>query len=154
MKVTVVAVGRVKGAVEPALSEFRHRAARYWRLEVEEVREGRGDDASAVTEEEGRRLLDRVPEDTELWALTRHGTGITSRGLAAHLERLSVRSAPGITFVIGGAYGMAPDILDGADRRLALSPMTLPHDLARLVLLEQLYRAGTIRRNEPYHKGS
>lgn len=154
MNVTVVAVGSAKGAVEPAVSEFRRRASRYWKLDVVDVREASGDRPSAVKEEEARRVLAKIPEPTELWALTRRGKGITSRGLAAHLQELAVRSAPGITFVIGGAYGIGSDILQRADRRLALSPMTLPHDLARLILLEQLYRAGTIRRNEPYHKGS
>ena len=154
MKLTVLAVGRVKGPLEPAVREYRARASRYWTLEITEVGEGRGDDPGDVMRREAEALLDRIPEGTRVWALTRQGTGITSRGLASYLESLAVGSSPGLTFVLGGAHGLDGRILERADRRLSLSPMTLPHDLARLLLLEQLYRAGTIRRNEPYHKGS
>lgn len=154
MKITVLAVGRVKGPLAPAVREFRERAERYWSLEVVEVGEGGGSRPAAVLESEAEALLARIPDAAAVWALTRSGTGITSRGLASYLESLAVASASGVTFVLGGAHGLGDRILRKADRRLALSPMTLPHDLARLILLEQLYRAGTIRRNEPYHKGS
>lgn len=154
MKLTLRCVGGVKGPLAPAVREFRDRASRYWDLDVTEVAEGRGDRPAPVMEEEAHRLLDGMPKDPVVWALTRAGKGITSRGLASYLESLAVGGSPGVTFLLGGAYGLAADVLDRADRRLSLSPMTLPHDLARLVLLEQLYRAGTIRRNEPYHKGS
>lgn len=154
MKVTVIAVGRVKGPLSPAVRDFQERASRYWSVDVVEVDEGRGEDPDDVRSDEARRLLSRIPDETELWALTRKGKGITSRGLAFYLEALAVRGAPGIAFVLGGAHGLGEALLERAGRRLSLSPMTLPHDLARLVLVEQLYRAGTIRRNEPYHKGS
>lgn len=154
MKVNVLAVGRIKGTVAPAVQECTRRASRYWKLEVMELTEGHGAEDREVMADEGRRILGRVKAEHRLWALTRKGKGVTSRGLASVLESLAVGAHPGITFVIGGAHGLDPAVLAKADRKLSLSPMTLPHDMARLLLLEQLYRAGTIRRNEPYHKGS
>lgn len=154
MKITILAVGKIKGAVAPAVQEFTRRASRYWKLEVVELSEGQGGGREEVMAAEGRRILEHVGSDQRLWALTRKGTGITSRGLASVLESLAVGAHPGIAFVIGGAHGLDSAVLAKADRKLSLSPMTLPHDMARLFLLEQLYRAGTIRRNEPYHKGS
>ena len=86
-------------------------------------------------------------------ALTRTGRAWDSLELADYLGRLAAAGHPGPAFLIGGAYGLAEEALRAARHRLSLSAMTLPHDLARLVLAEQLYRAGTIRRGEPYHKG-
>ncbi len=102
---------------------------------------------------EAGRLLAHVPDELELIALTRGGKGMGSAELSGYLQELAVRSSAGAAFVIGGAHGLARDILTKARRRLSLSAMTLPHEVARLVLAEQLYRAGTIARGEPYHKG-
>lgn len=154
MTITILAVGGARGPLAPAIRKYRERAGRYWKLQVTEVATGSGSAAERVMADESERLLDAAPDRGRLWALTRRGKGITSTGLASHLEKLAVAASPGITFVIGGAHGLGREVLDRADHRLSLSPLTLPHDLARLVLLEQLYRAGTIRRNEPYHKGS
>ncbi len=157
MKVSILAVGRVRGVLAPAVREFEERAGRYWKLEVTEVEAGAGRgggrDPQDVQRSEGRRLMARVTEGSETWALTREGKGMSSRALAATLGRMAVEASPGVTFLIGGAYGLDSGVIDGADRKLSLSPMTLPHEMARLVLAEQLYRAGTILRNEPYHKG-
>lgn len=154
MKVGILAVGRIKGPLVPAVEDFEARASKYWKMDVREIGEGTAGQRDEVMAEEGERILERIEEGTLVWALTRTGTGITSRGLASRLESLAVAGHPGITFLLGGAFGLSPKVLARADRRLSLSPMTLPHDMARLILLEQLYRAGTIRRNEPYHKGS
>lgn len=102
---------------------------------------------------EGERLLSRVPPGVEVAALTRDGTPLSSRGLADWLQELAVGGHPGVAFLIGGAYGLHGDVLSRARRRVSLSAMTLPHEFARLVLAEQIYRAGTIARGEPYHKG-
>lgn len=157
MKLTVIAVGRVRGVLEEAVAEYEARAGRYWKLDVVEVdagAPGRDPQPDRVRDVEGERILARVPDGTALFALTREGKGLGSRALARALEEHAVRSSPGVTFVIGGAFGLGPDVLARSERRLSLSPMTLPHEMARLVLAEQLYRAGTILRGEPYHKGA
>ena len=86
-------------------------------------------------------------------ALTRTGRGMSSADLASYLDDQALHSTPEVCFVIGGAFGLGPGILNRAQKRWSLSKATLPHELARLVLAEQLYRAGTILKNEPYHKG-
>jgi 23S rRNA (pseudouridine1915-N3)-methyltransferase len=157
VNVVIVAVGRVRGPLEPAVAEYEGRAGRYWKLEVTEVgagATGRDPSPERVKEAEGERILARIPQDAEVIALTRTGKGIGSAQLANTMEELAVRSFRHVVFVLGGAYGLHARVLDRADRRLSLSPMTLPHEMARLVLAEQLYRAGTIIRGEPYHKGA
>lgn len=155
MKITIVAVGRVRGALADAVAEYESRARRYWKLEVVEVDAGASggrDDVEAVRASEEERILARLPAGVEAVALTRDGEGMGSRPLASWLGELGLRSAPGVAFVIGGAYGLGRGVLERS-RHMSLSPMTLPHEMARLVLAEQLYRAGTILRGEPYHKG-
>ena len=157
MKVLVVAVGKVRGVFEAPVDEYETRARRYWKLEVAEVdagAPGKNPDPRRVKEAEGERILERIPEGLEVVALTREGKGMGSRDLAAFLEENAVRSSPGVAFVLGGAFGLADAVLRRARARLSLSPMTLPHEMARLVLAEQLYRAGSILRGEPYHKGA
>jgi 23S rRNA (pseudouridine1915-N3)-methyltransferase len=156
VKVAVAAVGRVRGELAPAVAEYEARAARYWRFEVSEVASGLGgrrDDPDAIMAAEGERLLGRIPSGVEVAALTREGKPLSSRALADWLQALAVGGHPGVAFVIGGAYGLHDDVLARARRRVSLSAMTLPHEFARLVLAEQIYRAGTISRGEPYHKG-
>ncbi len=157
MRVVLLCVGRTRGTLAGAVGELQERAERYWNLEVVEVDEGAGGrkaDPDRVREAEAERLLARLPPELEGVALTRTGKGMTSRGLASWLQRLTVRSAPGVAFVVGGAFGLHDEVLGRCPVHLSLSPMTLPHEIARLVLTEQLYRAGSIRRGEPYHKGA
>ncbi|HEX6133927.1 MAG TPA: 23S rRNA (pseudouridine(1915)-N(3))-methyltransferase RlmH [Longimicrobiales bacterium] len=156
MKLWLITIGRAGRVLEPAIAEYESRARRYWPVEVIEVKEERvrrGADDAAVRDAEAERLLKRVPRDVELIALTRTGDAWSSARLSRHIQRSAVQSASGIAFVIGGAFGLGDSVLREAHRRMRLSTFTLPHDLARLVLLEQLYRAGTIARGEPYHKG-
>ena len=156
MKVTVLAVGEPSGLLGPAIREYEDRASRYWKLAsvvVDPEKATKGRPIQEIMAAEAERLRASVPERTEVLALTRKGKGFTSDGLAGYLNRRTVERAPGVTFVVGGAYGLHSDFLSEADRRITLSTMTLPHDMARLLLAEQLYRAGTIVRGEPYHKG-
>ena len=149
-------VGRARGSMATAIAEYEKRAARYWKLEIVEVSDrsgGRGPDPDQVRDAEAERILSRLPEGLEVVALTRESKTMGSRQLADYLEEHAVRSSQGVAFVIGGAHGLAPTVLERARRRLSLSAMTLPHEMARLVLAEQLYRAGTIIRGEPYHTG-
>jgi len=157
MKVTVIAVGKPHRLLATAIAEYEERASRYWSLDVVEVRGvkgGRGQTAVDVRRMEANRLAQRVPTGSEIVLLTRQGEHWSSENLAAYLGDLAVRGKPGVAFLIGGATGVDESELAGVNRRMALSSMTLPHELARLVLAEQLYRAGTIVRGEPYHKGA
>lgn len=153
----MVAVGRVRGPLEAPVADYEERAGRYWKLETRVVdagAAGRAPDPRRVLEAEAARILDRIPQGYSVVALTRGGRPLDSRQLAGFLEEEAVRSSPGVCFLIGGAFGLAPEVLRLAQRQVSLSPLTLPHDMARLVLAEQLYRAGTLLRGEPYHKGA
>lgn len=155
MKVWVLAVGRPRPLLRAAIEEYEQRAARYWSLESIEVRAEKavpGMPNDRVRSAESARLLERVSANAELVALTRAGEPWDSAQLAHHLQDLAVSGRPGIAFLIGGALGLSAEAVNRASRRLSLSALTLPHELARLVLTEQLYRAGTIVRGEPYHK--
>ncbi|MEX2530296.1 MAG: 23S rRNA (pseudouridine(1915)-N(3))-methyltransferase RlmH [Gemmatimonadota bacterium] len=157
MKLIVVAVGGVRGPLEAGIREYLQRASRYWKLEVVEVdagAPGRDPAPERVRREEGERITARIPADCEYWVLTREGRGLSSAEWARVLEDRALHGGRDLALVVGGAFGLDPDILRGARRRISLAHVTLPHELARLVLLEQLYRAGTILRNEPYHKGN
>lgn len=156
MKVVLVSVGRLRGALAEPVAAMEERVGRYFSFESVEVKEepaGRGRPPEQVMGEEGARLLARVPHGCEVVALDRLGRGWSSLDLSRYLEELALRSAAGAAFLIGGALGLSEAVIERADHRLSLSPLTLPHELARLVLTEQLYRAGTILRGEPYHKG-
>jgi 23S rRNA (pseudouridine1915-N3)-methyltransferase len=151
VKVRVVVVGRVRDAsLAQAVSGYEQRAARYWPLEIIEVREGTGKDPAAVKRQEGERLLERAGAGM-LVACDERGDALPSNAFAEWLQRLR-DEARDVAFVLGGAHGLDGSVIAKAHRRLTLAPFTLPHDLARLVLAEQLYRAGTIVRREPYHK--
>ena len=140
MKISAIVVGRAGAPLKDAILEYETRAGRYWKFNVIEV-----------TSE--ARLLARLPEHAQIVALTRTGQGMSSTDLADYLQDHALHSTPEVCFLIGGAFGLGPDILEQAQKRWSLSDATLPHEMARLVLAEQLYRAGTIVRNEPYHKG-
>ncbi len=157
MKVLVVAVGRVRGDLASAVGEYETRAARYWKLDVVEVEagtKGRNPDPDRVKDTEAERILSKIPPGMDVIALTRAGRSLDSRALARALETRAVNASPGVAFVLGGAFGLGETVLRRSETHLALSAMTLPHEMARLVLAEQLYRAGTILRGEPYHKGA
>lgn len=153
MKVSVVAVGKATGPLGPAISEYEERAARYWRLEVAEVRQGRGREAAAVMRSEADGIRARLRPGFDRVAVTREGRRFTSPELARWLEGVAWTPARGVHFLVGGAFGLDAGLMDECGLRLSLSSFTLPHDFARLVLAEQLYRAGTILGNQPYHKG-
>lgn len=157
MEVVIGAVGRPRTpGLKEAIREYERRAARYFRLRVVEVPAADlpDEEAHRARALEGRALLDRIPGELDLFALTHRGKGLSSRKLAAYLQELGTYALPGVAFLLGGAHGLAPQVLERARFRLSLSPMTLPHELARLLLTEQMYRAGTLIRGEPYHKGA
>jgi 23S rRNA (pseudouridine1915-N3)-methyltransferase len=155
MALHVLAVGRVRdAALRAACDEYLRRARRSFRIEIREVPEaGRAGASAAVARRiEGERLRAVLPPAAIAVPLTRAGRSFTSEQFARHCERWR-DAAREVAFIIGGAHGLADDLVGAAALPMSLSPLTLPHELARLVLLEQLYRAGTILRGEPYHKG-
>ncbi|MGH7650004.1 MAG: 23S rRNA (pseudouridine(1915)-N(3))-methyltransferase RlmH [Gemmatimonadaceae bacterium] len=154
MRVVVAAVGRPKhGEMATAIDEYERRAARYWPLEWREVREepARSRAPDEVREREGARLLEAAGSATVLVACDAEGTLMRSTEFAGWL-RGHRDDGRDVAFMIGGAYGLSDEVRRKATLLLAFARWTLPHDLARLVLAEQLYRAGTIGRGEPYHK--
>ncbi|MCU0635500.1 MAG: 23S rRNA (pseudouridine(1915)-N(3))-methyltransferase RlmH [Gemmatimonadaceae bacterium] len=154
MRFRVIAVGKPRAAfLREAIDDFATRAGRYWPLDQHEVREepSRALDESSVRRREGERLRERLPSAGLVVACDATGQAWSSEQFARWM-RTRQEAARDVSFLIGGAFGLDPALRDAADERLAVAPWTLPHDLARLVLLEQLYRAGTIVRGEPYHK--
>ena len=154
MKVSLLVIGRPRHAgLADAIRDYETRAARYWPLEVVEVKEesGKSLPPDAVREREGERLAGRLPTDAHVVACDPGGLALESESFARWL-RQQRDEARSVAFLIGGAHGLGSAILQRATRRLSLAPWTLPHEVARLVLAEQLYRAGTIVRGEPYHK--
>lgn len=154
MRLLVAVVGKPRDQhLAAAIDDYESRAARYWPLEIVEVREAsaRGSNPVGVRLREGERLRERVPPSARLVACDERGDRLTSPQFAALLGEARDR-AQDIAFVIGGAFGLSDDVRGKAVRAIQLAPWTLPHELARLVLAEQLYRAGTLIRGEPYHK--
>jgi len=141
MRYRVVAVGRVKdAALRAACDEYLARLRHYAKVEELEVK----DEA---------RVLGAIPDGSRLVALSRRGEGWSSSALAEQTARWELE-ARDVTFAIGGADTLPADVLGRAERVWSLSPLTLPHELARVIVYEQLYRAHTIRRGEPYHRGT
>lgn len=153
MRVIIGIVGKPRHrALADAIHDYEARAARYWPLDVIEVREepARSAGADAVRRKEGERLENRVGS-ARMVACDAGGAMMTSEEMASWLQRERERGQD-LAIVIGGALGLSPELRQRAVTTLSLSRMTMPHELARLVLAEQLYRAGTILRGEPYHK--
>jgi 23S rRNA (pseudouridine1915-N3)-methyltransferase len=154
VRVSVVVVGKPRRpGLADAIRDYETRAARYWPLDVFEVKEesGRSTTAALVKARETERLIERIPTDARIVACDPGGAPMDSDAFASWLITQR-EQAQSVAFVIGGAHGLDDAIRQRAARRLSLAPWTLPHELARLVLAEQLYRAGTIARGEPYHK--
>lgn len=154
MKVRVAVVGKPRdAALGTAIREYEARAARYWPLEVSEVKEesGRSAGPDIVRMKEGERLLDRITPGSRVILCDVGGDALDSAAFATLMQQQRER-AQDLAIIIGGAHGVDEVVRKRAQQRIALAPWTLPHELARLVLAEQLYRAGTITRGEPYHK--
>ncbi len=155
--VAVTSVGKPKALFRPLIEEYEARSANYFDFSADEVREEssrHARDAQRVLTAEGERLLARLRDGERLVAVTRAGKRWKSERFARYLKELQDLGAAGARFVIGGAFGLAASVLGRSEQQLSLSAFTLPHDLARLVLTEQIYRAGSILRGEPYHKSN
>jgi 23S rRNA (pseudouridine1915-N3)-methyltransferase len=153
MRLIVAVVGKPRNeALATAIREYEERARRYWPLHVSEVKDEpvRGGDAGLARRREGDRLTAAVG-GAQVIACEVGGRQMSSPEFAAWVQTLR-EAAADVAFVIGGAFGLSDELSQRARARVSFSPWTLPHELARLVLAEQLYRAGTIVRGEPYHK--
>jgi 23S rRNA (pseudouridine1915-N3)-methyltransferase len=152
-------VGKVKEKFfRDAIAEYVKRLGKYCRLEIVEVEDEKTPDnasdtvENAIKEKEGRRLLGHIKEDSFVIALAIDGEKLDSMQLSRKIEKLGVMGTSHITFIIGGSLGLSEEVLKRADYRLSFSDMTFPHQLMRVILLEQVYRSFRIMKNEPYHK--
>ena len=153
MDLTVVAVGKLRSYYRQACDDYARRLRRYVVIHEQEVREAsRAPTAALQRAEEAARLEARISDASTVVALAREGTGWSSSELARQLERWLLIARP-LVLVIGGSHGLDPALLGRATARWSLGPLTFPHELARVISFEQVYRAFTILRGEPYHKG-
>jgi 23S rRNA (pseudouridine1915-N3)-methyltransferase len=154
LEINLVAVGKLRPYYRAALDDYGKRLQRYAVFREHEVREAsRAPNVAAQRLEEAERLTARIPPAASLVALARAGAGWTSADLAKQLERWMLAARP-LALVVGGSHGLDASLIGRAMATWSLGPLTLPHELARIVVAEQLYRAFTILRGEPYHKGS
>jgi 23S rRNA (pseudouridine1915-N3)-methyltransferase len=152
MQLRIIAVGKLRERyLSAACADFRTRLAPYHRLEEIEVRAADGAHPAAAMAAEATAILRHVAAHEQVWLLERSGTELSSVELAERIEQLGIAGISRITFVIAGTYGAAPALLERADVRWSLSKLTLLHEWARALVLEQLYRATKIARDEPYH---
>jgi len=157
--VTVLCVGRLKERFyADACAEYQKRLGRHCKLSLVELPEQRLGDApsaaevAAALEREADAILDRLPRGGAVIALCVEGKELSSEALAETMARYAARGVSQVTFVVGGSFGMAERVKRAADLRLSMSPMTFPHHLARVMLLEQIYRAYQIQSGTKYHK--
>lgn len=154
MDLALVSVGKLRPYYRTAADDYLRRLRRYATPTEHEVREAsRAPTLSVQRAEEAARLETRIIEGSTVVALAREGTGWSSRELARQVERWLLSARP-LCLVIGGSAGLDPSLIARAHARWSLGPLTFPHELARIIVLEQLYRAFTILRGEPYHKGA
>ena len=153
MRVRLVWIGRTRNEhVRALVDDYAGRLARFTRCEVSELRESAARAERAVLTEEGRRIMDALRPDSFVVLLDVEGQQWSSPELAAELERWQARGPKEVAFVVGGHLGVTPELKARADVRWSLSRLTLTHELARVMLVEQLYRAYTIMRGLPYQK--
>ena len=159
MKIDIICVGKLKEKYwVNAVGEYKKRLSKYANLQIIEVPDEKTPDgASEALEEqikakEGQAILKHIKSDTHVIALAIDGKQYTSEEFADKIEKLGINGKSHIAFVIGGSLGLADDVMKRANEAISFSKMTFPHQLMRVVLLEQVYRGFRIIRNEPYHK--
>ncbi|MGE9964366.1 23S rRNA (pseudouridine(1915)-N(3))-methyltransferase RlmH [Fusicatenibacter saccharivorans] len=159
MKITLLTVGKIKEKyLKDAIAEYSKRLSKYCKLEIIEVADEKTpDNASEVVEnvirdKEGERLLKYVKDDAFVITLEIKGKMMTSEELAEKIDTLGIRGVSHIMFIIGGSIGLGEDVIKRSDFALSFSKMTFPHQLMRVILLEQIYRSYRIIAGEPYHK--
>jgi 23S rRNA (pseudouridine1915-N3)-methyltransferase len=152
MQLRLIAVDKIRtGYIADACADFRKRLEPYYSYSEVEVRTSHGGNPANAMREEAERILKHVRPDDRVWLLERSGTSFSSVQLAAEIEKVAHEGMSRLTFVVAGTYGADPLLRDRADELWSLSPLTFLHEWARAIVLEQLYRAAKISRNEPYH---
>lgn len=159
MRITIVAVGKIKERFyTQAIEEYSKRLGRYCKLSVVEVGDEKTPDNARealerqIREKEGQRVLSAVKENSYVIALDIQGEMLDSEALAGKIGKLAGSGISHIVFIIGGSLGLSQSVLSRADYRLSFSSLTFPHQLMRVILLEQIYRGFRILEGEPYHK--
>lgn len=159
MKITLITVGKIKEKyLKDAIAEYSKRLSRYCKLEIVEVADEKTpDNASdtvedAIRDKEGERILKYIKKDAYVITLEIAGKMLTSEEMAEKIKKLGVQGTSHIIFIIGGSIGLGREILKRSDYGLSFSKMTFPHQLMRVILLEQIYRSYRIMNHEPYHK--
>lgn len=159
MHITIITVGRIKEAYLTAgIAEYTKRLTRYCKLDQVEVPDEKAPETLSdkemeqIKEREGERILAKIKDTEYVAALAIEGKQLSSEELSATLSNLSVTGKSDLTFVIGGSLGLSQAVLKRADMKLSFSRMTFPHQLMKMILVEQIYRGFRIMKNEPYHK--
>ncbi len=158
MKITIVAAGKIKEKyLSEGIGEFMKRLRPYAQVQIVEIGEEKMKENPSEAEKEktltkeGERLLRQVPEGSHLIVLDVYGKNMSSEELAADIDKLGLEGKSNITFLIGGAFGLSKEVRKAADELLSFSKMTFTHQMVRLLLVEQIYRAFKINRGEKYH---
>ena len=159
MRINIVCVGKIKEKyLKLGIDEFKKRLSKYCKLEIIELEDEKAPENLSdkemlmIKEKEGKKILSKIKDNSYVNALAIDGKNLSSEELAETINKLGVRGISNITFVIGGSLGLSDEVLSRADYKLSFSKMTFPHQLMRLILLEQVYRAYRINNGEPYHK--
>lgn len=159
MKITIITVGKIKEKyLKDAIAEYSKRLSKYCKLEIIEVADEKTPDAASETlerqirQKEGERILKYVKEDSYVITLEIGGEMLDSVAFAKKVETLGIQGKSHLTFIIGGSIGLGEEVLKKSDSALSFSKMTFPHQLMRVILLEQIYRGYRITAGEPYHK--
>ncbi|MEG2195594.1 MAG: 23S rRNA (pseudouridine(1915)-N(3))-methyltransferase RlmH [Terrisporobacter sp.] len=159
MNITVITVGKLKEKyLKQAIDEYSKRLSRYCKLDIVELLDEKTPDNASekeeiqIKEKEGQLILSKVKENAYVIAMDLGGKNITSEEFSSFIQNCGVMGNSNITFIIGGSLGLSKDVIKRANYKLCFSKMTFPHQLFRVMLLEQVYRAFRIMKNEPYHK--
>lgn len=159
MNITVITVGKIKEKyLKDAIDEYSKRLTRYCRLEIVEVPDEKTPDNASdkeeiqIKEKEGEAILKHIKDNMFVIALHIKGKMLSSEELSAFIKASAVKGESNLAFIIGGSLGLSDQVVKRADYKLSFSPMTFPHQLMRVILLEQVYRGFRIINGEPYHK--
>lgn len=159
MKITIISVGKIKEKyIKSGIKEFSKRLSSYCKLKLIEVNDERApenlseSEMKIVKEKEGERIINKLGNNTYIISLCIDGKNLSSEDFSRKIDDLALRGNSDITFIIGGSLGLSQEIIDRSNFKLSFSKMTFPHQMMKLILLEQIYRAFRISRGEPYHK--